>query len=155
MFAGYIPAIQTLGVNIQNAKNMHRMRSVVYFIIACINVILSVWLISKWGVIGTCLGTLFATLLGHGLFMNWYYNKKIGLNILYFWKEMIHWIIPVFLMTVTGKLIVSQFVIDSWFKLIAIACVYSCVYIVILYLIGFDNNQKNSVKVKLKTIFAK
>lgn len=155
MFAGYIPAIQTLGVNIQNAKNMHRMRSVVYFIIACINVILSVLLISKWGVIGTCLGTLFATLLGHGLFMNWYYNKKIGLNILFFWKEMIRWMVPVFLMTVIGKLIVSHFVIDSWFKLIAIACVYGCVYIIVLYLLGFDNNQKNSVKIKLKTIFAK
>ena len=48
MISGYIPAVQTLGVNIQNAKNMHRIRSVVYFFVACINVIASVFLIKMY-----------------------------------------------------------------------------------------------------------
>ena len=151
MLAGYIPAVQTLGVNIQNAKNMHRMRSIVYFIVACMNVIMSIYFIKIWGVVGTCLGTLLATLLGHGVFMNWYYQKKIGLNILGFWKEMFKWILPVCILTGIGKIVIQYLMIDTWVKLIAFACGYVGVYIITLYLVGLNNEQKNMVRIKLRT----
>ena len=137
MLAGYIPAVQTLGVNIQNAKNMHRTRSVVYFIVACMNVVTSIYFIKLWGVVGTCLGTLLATLLGHGVFMNWYYQRKIGLNILYFWKEMFKWILPVCILTGIGMVIIQYFMIDSWVKLIVFAFGYGCIYVMVLYFIFF------------------
>ena len=89
MLTGYIPAVQTLGVNIQNAKNKHRMRSLVYFCVAVLNVIASFFLIKRWGVIGTCIGTLLAVLAGNGIFMNIYYHKRLGLNVLHFWKEIL------------------------------------------------------------------
>lgn len=133
MLAGYIPAVQTLGVNIQNAKNMHRMRSIVYFCVACVNVISSIFLIKMWGVIGTCLGTLFATLLGHGYFMNYYYYHKIGLNIFIFWKEMFKWLIPVSVLTIVSSRVLKFVVIDSWIRLIGFV-VYMDVFILfILY----------------------
>ena len=153
MLAGYIPAVQTLGVNIQNAKNMHRTRSIVYFIVACMNVIISISFIKLWGVIGTCLGTLLATLLGHGLFMNWYYQKKIGLNIFLFWKEMFKWILPVCVLTMTGMVVLHYLVIDSWLKLIVFACVYCFIYMITLYFIELNNDQKSVVRTKLKSIF--
>ena len=58
------PSVQTLGVNIQNAKDMHRPRSVIYFLVACVNVGVSILLIRRWGVTGTSLGTLGAMTLG-------------------------------------------------------------------------------------------
>ena len=150
MLAGYIPAIQTLGVNIQNAKNMHRTRSVVYFIVACMNVMASIYFIKLWGVVGTCLGTLLATLLGHGVFMNWYYQRKIGLNILYFWKEMFKWILPVCILTGIGMVIIQYFMIDSWVKLIVFACGYGCIYVIVLYFIGLDTAQRKNIIEKAK-----
>lgn len=152
MLAGYIPAVQTLGVNIQNAKNMHRMRSIVYFCVACVNVVSSIFLIKMWGVVGTCLGTLFATLLGHGVFMNYYYRQKIGLNIFVFWKEMFKWILPVCVLTGSGKIFVQYFTINTWLKLISFACAYGCVYVILLYLIGLNKEQKNMVRIKLRAI---
>lgn len=150
MLAGYIPAVQTLGVNIQNAKNMHRTRSVVYFIVACMNVVTSIYFIKLWGVVGTCLGTLLATLLGHGVFMNWYYQRKIGLNILYFWKEMFKWILPVCILTGIGMVIIQYFMIDSWVKLIVFAFGYGCIYVMVLYLIGLDTAQRKNIGKKAK-----
>lgn len=150
MLAGYIPAIQTLGVNIQNAKNMHRTRSVVYFIVACMNVMASIYFIKLWGVVGTCLGTLLATLLGHGVFMNWYYQRKIGLNILYFWKEMFKWILPVCILTGIGMVVIQYFMINSWVKLIAFACGYGCIYVIILYFVGLDTAQRKNIREKAK-----
>lgn len=152
MLAGYIPAIQTLGVNIQNAKNMHKMRSIVYFLIACFNVLISIVLINKWGVVGTCLGTLFATLIGHGFFMNWYYHKRIGLNVIYFWKEMLKWIVPVVIMTFIGYVLLQNIIINNWFKLISIACIYGLIYIIVLFIVELDYSQKSIVMSKLKAI---
>ena len=152
MIAGYIPAVQTLGVNIQNAKNMHRMRSIVYFIVACVNVIASIFLIKIWGVVGTCLGTLFATLLGHGIFMNYYYHCKIGLNIFTFWKEMLKWIIPVGILTGISYALLSLVTINNWFMLLGVCCLYGCAYIILLYIIGLNHNQKIFVKNKVKSI---
>ena len=150
MLAGYIPAVQTLGVNIQNAKNMHRTRSVVYFAVACMNVVTSIYFIKLWGVVGTCLGTLLATLLGHGVFMNWYYQRKIGLNILYFWKEMFKWILPVCILTGIGMVIIQYFMIDSWVKLIFFAFGYGCIYVMVLYFIGLDTAQRKNIREKAK-----
>lgn len=62
LVAGYIPAVQSIGVNIQNAMNMHRTRSIVYFLASVGNVLLSIQLIPRYGVTGTALGTLIATL---------------------------------------------------------------------------------------------
>lgn len=148
MLAGYIPAVQTLGVNIQNAKNMHRMRSIVYLCVACVNVVASIFLIKMWGVVGTCLGTLFTTLLGHGLFMNYYYHHKIGLNIFIFWKEMFKWLIPVSILTIVSSRVLKFVVIDSWIRLIGFCCLYGCVYIVLLYCIGLSGEQKKVIKEK-------
>lgn len=152
MLAGYIPAVQTLGVNIQNAKNMHRMRSIVYFLVACMNVIISIYFIKRWGVLGTCLGTLLATVLGHGFFMNWYYEKKIGLDILYFWREMLKWILPVCLLTGIAMVAIQYFTIDSWLRLITFACGYGCIYVITLYLFGLNHEQKYAVSKMIKMV---
>ena len=155
MFAGYIPAVQTLGVNIQNAKYMHKVRSIVYFFIACINVVASVILIKMWGVVGTCLGTLFATLLGHGIFMNYYYHYKIGLNVITFWKEILKWIIPVGILTAGSKVVLNYFIIDSWMKMFVFCVIYAIVYVVMLYAIELNSEQRKIVKEDIKKIVKK
>lgn len=146
MISGYIPAVQTLGVNIQNAKNMHSMRSVVYFIVACINIVLSVFLIQKYAVIGTCIGTLIAIILGHGFFMNFYYHKHIGLNIVYFWKEISKWFLPVIVITVLVKYISGYYIVDSWIRFFVLAIIFVVLYIIMLYLFGLNKSEKESCR---------
>lgn len=155
MISGYIPAVQTLGVNIQNAKNMHQMRSIVYFFVACINVVFSIFLIKMWGVVGTCVGTLIATLLGHGLFMNYYYYHKIGLDIVYFWREMFKWLIPIGGLTIVTRILIKDILLNSWVKLITFCLAYSVVYGVLLYFIGFNANQKQQMRSKVKELMRK
>ena len=146
MLAAYIPSIQTLGVNIQNAKGMHRMRSVIYFIIASVNVVVSIFLIKKWGIIGACQGTLVAVLLGSGLFMNVYYHRKIRLNVLYFWKEVLRWTIPAGLLCTTAWFAMKNVVIRTWGSLLAFALCYGTIYAVMLWLIGFKKEEKAMIR---------
>ncbi len=141
--AAYIPSVQTLGVNIQNAKNMHRMRSAVYFAVACVNVAASVFLIRKWGVIGTSLGTLFAVLLGTGAFMNVYYHRKVGLNVFTFWKDILRWTVPACLLCGAAWLATRHIVITSWLALLAYAGAYSVVYGGLLWLVGMKREDRD------------
>lgn len=79
-----IPLIQNLGIEIQRAKNLHRVRSVVYLCIAISNVLISIPFIKIWGPSGAALGTAISLIVGNIIFMNIYYQKRIGLDILYF-----------------------------------------------------------------------
>ena len=76
-----IPLIQNIGIEIQRAKDKHKARSIVYLVIAVANVMISVPLIHFMGSIGAALGTTLSLLVGNGLFMNWYYQHRIGIDI--------------------------------------------------------------------------
>ena len=153
--SGYIPAVQTLGVNVQNAKNMHQVRSVVYFVIMCANVVLSIFLIHRWGVIGTCLGTLFACLIGQGLFMNIYYHKKIGLNIIAFWVEMSKWYPFVFVLGICAVFVLRRVTITTWPSLFAAIGVYTAVYAVLLAAFGLNRDERMQIKEKIGSILCR
>ena len=146
MASGYITSVQTLGVNIQNAKNKHKMRSLIYFVIACANVVCSIFLIRRWGEIGTALGTLFAVLLGSGLFMNWYYHRKIGLDVIYFWKHVLKWTVPAGLLCAAVWWIKQQMVIDSWLKVILFAAAYGLLYGALLWAVGIGPEERSRIR---------
>ena len=147
MFSGYIGALQTLGINIQNAKNKHQIRSVVLFAVAVVNILVSIWFIRMWGIVGTCLGTLLAALAG-SVFMNWYYKRHIGLDILAFWKEIMKWTIPALLYFLLVYFIMKQFQlqISSWGAVAAFAAVYTGVYCLLLWFVGFNKGQREKVE---------
>ncbi|MBQ3069565.1 MAG: oligosaccharide flippase family protein [Clostridia bacterium] len=86
MIPAVVPSVQTLGIEIQQAKNKHRFRAVTYAIVAVANVALSIPLSMWLGGVGAALGTTFTVVVGKGLLMNWYYKKHIGLDIGRFWK---------------------------------------------------------------------
>ncbi|MDO4269913.1 MAG: oligosaccharide flippase family protein [Eubacteriales bacterium] len=83
-----IPLIQNLGIEIQRAKNRHQFRSIVYLLMAGINVLLSIPLSSRFGAVGAAVGTTLSLLVGNGLVMNWYYHRRLGLDMTFFWKGM-------------------------------------------------------------------
>lgn len=150
LLSGYIPAVQTLGVNIQNAKNLHRMRSVVYFGVACTNVVVSIFLIRIWGVVGAAIGTLLAILAGNGVFMNIYYHKRIGLNVLKFWKEILKSVPYCALSVLVGLGFLQFWKLDRWLNLLLFIGVYVIVYCLLLFALGLKKEERAMILQKLK-----
>ncbi len=89
-----VPLVQNLGLEIQRARNQHRARTLVYGLLAVGNLVLSICLIPRWGTVGAAAGTAITQILGTTVFMNWYYQKKMGLNMLRFWKELGSCLVP-------------------------------------------------------------
>lgn len=155
----YVPLFQNVGIEIQKAKNMHKARSIVYLLIAIVNVVFTIVVIllckyyfpndlesfKKYASIGAVFVTFVCRLLGQGIFMNIYYHKKVGLNIINFWKNILK-IIPSFILpTVIGFLLTKFFVINSFYSLVIEIIIFSLCYIVSVYLLGMNQYEKNLI----------
>ena len=146
MLAGYIPGVQSIGVNIQSAKCMHRPRAAIYFLIACVNVAVSIGLIRLWGVVGTSLGTLAALLLGTGLFMNLYYHFRIGLNVITFWKTLFRWTSQAVILCAGTWLVIRNLQLNTWPRLIGFVLFYTVLYAALLWGTGLRKNEKEEIR---------
>ena len=137
-----VPLIQNIGIEIQRAKNMHKARSVVYFFMAVGNVLISVPLINTLGAIGAAVGTCLSLVCGNIIFMNWYYHKRIGLNIIYFWKEIAKFLPALIVPVIVGVCIMHFANVEGLFKIIIFAGIYALVYCASMYFVGFNKEEK-------------
>lgn len=141
-----IPLIQNLGIEIQRAKNMHKTRSVVYFTIAIVNVFLSIPFIRYWGTVGAAIGTAISLLVGNGLFMNWYYYKQIGLDILYFWREIIKFIPAIAVAAIIGGTMSRFKNITGIVSFLIYAVLYIMIFSVVIWCIGMNKEEKELIR---------
>lgn len=150
-----IPLIQNLGIEIQRAKNMHKARSVVYIMIAIANVFISIPLIKIMGPAGAALGTAVSLIVGNIFFMNWYYYKRIGLDMMYFWKQILSFVPALVIPCIVGVLLMKYANITGVVKLGLYAVVYASVYALSMYFFGMNKNEKMLVMGPIKKIIHK
>ncbi len=86
MVPGIVPLSQNIGITITQAMNRHRFRSLSYLVLAVLNVLISIPLTIRWEGVGAAIGTTLALFAGQYAMMNWYYYKKIGLDIPAYWR---------------------------------------------------------------------
>lgn len=141
-----VPLIQNLGIEIQRAKNMHRARSVVYASLAVLNVILSIFLIRFWGCVGAAIGTSVSLILGNIVFMNWYYHKKIGLDMILFWKEIAKFVPALLVVCLFGIIYINVVKIDGWGILFGSALCFTAVYAAAMWFLGLNDYEKQLVR---------
>ena len=141
-----IPLIQNLGIEIQRAKNMHRARSVVYFCIAIANVLVSIPLIRRFGVVGAPIGTAIAIAGGNILFMNWYYAKRIGLEIREFWRNIFSFLPAFAVPVILGILIIRKVEIRGILSLGIWILIYSIVFCTSMWFLGLNASEKQLIK---------
>ena len=140
-----VPLIQNLGVEIQRAKNKHKVRSVVYLFMAITNIFISIPLIYVYGSTGAAIGTAISLVIGNIIFMNWYYERHIGLNIWYFWKSVAQFIPSLIIPGIVGVLIMLFVPINSLFSLGVWIVLYSAVYCLSMYFLGMNQEEKQMV----------
>lgn len=140
-----IPLIQNLGIEIQRAKNMHKARSVVYFLLAMLNVLLSIPLVKWYGSIGAAVGTAVSMILGNVFFMNWYYHNRIGLDMVAFWKSIFS-IIPALVVPLIFGIGIHLFVQPRGFVQIAsIGIVYCIIFCISVVKFGMNEYERRVV----------
>ena len=146
MSSSTIPLIQNLGIEIQRAKDKHKFRSVVYLIVALLNVALSILFCLKWGIIGVTVGTLFSNIVGTFLIMNIYYHKKVEINIPKFWKEIGKATLGMLPAILIGALFMIFVKITNIWLFFTLIAVYSISYLLSIYFFSFNKNEKGFIQ---------
>lgn len=151
-----VPLIQNTGISILMAHNKHSFRSIVYAIIAVFNVILTVILVNDYGIVGASFATFIGYVIGQIFIMNWYYHKKIGINIPLFWLNILK-MSPVMIVMMLAGLFVNNniFIIDSWAKFLISAIIYTIIYAVCAYFVMMNDYEKDIFRGPVKKIFSK
>ena len=155
MVPALIPYIQGLGYEIQRAMNKHRARSIAYFFVAVANLFVSIPCIKMWGARGAALGTALTFILGHGLFMNWYYHKVIGLNMFVFWGKMISILLVDIVIVSLSVLLLKKIVIYRWAELFVGIVLYTLLYVIIMFIFGMNENERKLVISKVSKCLSK
>lgn len=141
-----IPLIQNIGIEIRKAKNKHKTPAIVYTIGALFNILLTIPLTIKYGSTGSAIGTSISLFILNGIFINVYYHKVIGLNVIRFWKEISSLIkgvfIPVIIAVSIYHLLYNE--ITHW-KYLLIAIPFSFLYFLSVYLFSFNEYEKRLV----------
>lgn len=140
-----IPLIQNLGIEIQRAKNMHQFRSWVYFFIALGNLLLTIPLAKAYGGFGAAVGTAVSLLIGNGLIMNWYNHAKVGLDMLFFWREIFRFF-PAFIAPAVIGVLANVFFDTSipWIFLLS-GLIYVLVFSISMWLWGMNSYEKDLI----------
>ncbi len=137
-----IPLSQNLGISVLRALNQHRFRSIIYFFIALVNVGLSIPLALRFGGFGAACATGFATCCGQIATMNWFYYKKIGLDIPGYWKEIGKIVLPLLPVTAAGAGIHWLMPTGGWFLLLAQCVLYTVIFLAFGWLAIFNQYEK-------------
>ena len=145
MFPLCVPLIQNTGISIVVAQNKHQFRSIVYLIIAIINAITTYFVVPIYGALGAAACSGIAYIIGQGIIMNLYYYTVTGIDIPQFWKNIIIMAIIPGLMTVSGLLILTWMVLDSWISFFAGVVMYTLLYGLLMYCFMINEWEKSII----------
>lgn len=145
-----IPLIQNLGIEIQRAMNRHQFRSMLYFLMAFGNLAVSILLTKRFGVLGAAAGTCAGLVLGNGLIMNLYNHIKIGLDMKYFWRQILPLIPGAAAALALGMGIASWIHVDSVGKFVLTGAAYTAIYAGLQWNLGMNGKEKAVIKDSLE-----
>ncbi len=140
-----IALIQNLGIEIQRAMNKHKFRSLVYALMAVLNLVCTVILCQKYGATGTAIGTAISLVFANGIVMNIYYHKSCNINVISFWKSILRLSLGLIIPVICGALLRMALDFSSTIILLCGICVYTLVYVVSMWLVGMNSYEKQLV----------
>jgi O-antigen/teichoic acid export membrane protein len=150
-----VPLIQSIGIEIQRAKNLHKFRSVVYLLLAVANLFISILLVKAYGEVGAAAGTGITLIIGNGFIMNWYYHKVVGLNIAFFWKEIIRIFPAILIAYLSGFLVKYAVGVDGIFKFLFVGLIYFIVFCCSMWYLGLNSYEKTLFSAPIKRLLHK
>lgn len=81
MTAIFIPMTQGIGGNMLIAYGKHRIRSFILILVAVLNIVISILLVQKIGIMGVVIGTATGMIIGPTILLNIYYHYEFKLHV--------------------------------------------------------------------------
>lgn len=155
MIPACVPLMQNIALNVIVAQNKHRFRSLTYLGIALANVVGTLICVNKFGIIGAALVTGLSNILGQGFIMNWYYWKKIHLEIPRFWKSVLELCVLPIIMCIVSLILTKFINFYLWPTFIIGVVVYFSIFCIANWFFVINDYEKDIIRKPLAKIVMK
>lgn len=158
MVALFIPLVENVGISILQAKNQHYWRSIVYIILAAINVIICVVSIRKIGIYGAVLGTVISFIVGNNILINIVYKVKAKVDINALFKYLFKFVLIVGVLTAIVYIVNLLIPVKGYLLLFVKILVYCILYALLVWFTlmnGYEKSLVISAARKITSIFVK
>lgn len=141
----YLNLIQNVRVQILYAKERHKFKSILYLIMAIVNVIVSIPMTKLYGGIGAAISTAIITLLGNTIIIGIYYAKVIKLDIIGFMKqiELISCVYIILVVVFSG--VIGYLQLNSIIYYILLGIIYFIIFFVLTYFISMNEYERGII----------
>lgn len=140
-----VPLIQSIAFSVISAQNKLKFRTIVYALIAVLNVIGTILAMPKFGIIGAAACTAVAFIVGNGILMNWYYWRVIKLDIIGFWKNIIRISIAPVIMVVVGTVVLRVITVKNLWMVLILGVMYVVLFGIASWILEMNDYEKSLV----------
>jgi len=154
--SGTFAAIQVIAPDVQRALNKHWVRTVVYAIQTVLNIVVTILLIPKYGIVGAVIGTASMEILAQ-IFWNIYYSRALYLNIWDFWKNILRVTLGMLIPAAVGTVILIFVPMKEYsiFVMLGLIVAYTIIYCLSLWFISMNAYEKDLLTGKIRRAFKK
>ncbi|WP_163538995.1 oligosaccharide flippase family protein [Gracilibacillus sp. YIM 98692] len=137
-----IDLIQNMGLIILKAKNLYAYRAKVFLVIAIINIVMTVPLAIALGGIGAAIASGISYFVGNAIIMNIYYFKKVKIDVVKFWKEILNITLPLLIVFFIGFFIEKINFYPDISNLGVKITLFMIIYFVIAWFLAMNSFEK-------------
>ncbi len=140
-----IDLIQTCAGSILQVKDKYYLRSITLFVIAIINIVLTIVMARTYGMIGAAMATTIAIIVSN-ILLNTFYKKIINLDVGLFWKQCIPIICAAVIICGIGYVISLINIKNIYISFGLHILIYVFVYGVVMFLFVMNRREKELVR---------
>ena len=138
-------AIQQMGYSILQAQNRVKFRAISQLVVSSIAITVCIPLAKHFGGIGCAFGIGLGIFIGNVIIINIYYHNRVGINMIKFWKEILHLIIYPIMISLCYSIVLCFFTPNSIYQYILHITVFSLMFIVGTGIFNFNEYEKNLI----------
>lgn len=151
VIASSLSRINGVGSDVLKAKNSNGLYTLIVLFSAILNILFTIFLIPKYGIIGASVGTAISVIIGNTIAYYWCLRKKANIEL----KKMLSTTFDGF-----GKVVVVSVLFCLLLSLIEDAnliiyfvklSLFAIIYLILIYKFVLDKNLKNHIKMKLRS----
>ncbi|MBQ6893601.1 MAG: oligosaccharide flippase family protein [Clostridia bacterium] len=147
-----IESVEGTVFNAMKAKNKQATRSLILFGIMVLNIILTIALIHVSPIYGPAIGTCISIVIGNNIVCNIYYHKKIGVDMIRYFKHLVKGILPAWLISMVIGCFITFIPVYGWLGFIIKGCLYVLVFAACELVMGLNKSERVLVNSVLKKI---
>lgn len=142
MFPMLINMSNGILVNVLDATNKRMARSIALILTTVANIILTIFWIKSWGIIGAAVATAICTFVGQITLMNIYYAKVLGIRVLYMYYRTVKGILPYQFLGAIVAYFVCGFITNQFVALFTGGIIFVSIFFGLYLIFGKTKEEK-------------